>query len=449
MTRNLIIAALALVLVGGVALAQSVVNYREQGGARWVIGGSLDVASGGDLDIESGGSLKIAGTAVTATAAEINAIDGSTAGTVVASKGVVVDANKDISTFRNVGVTNLDAGASGTAGTVDVFPTTASKGKVSISAADSAGDTTTAIVNASQAGARTYTIADAGASASFMMTQGAQTVVGAQTYSGAATFNNDVTVAGPTDGGDAGARNTMTALFNIAVKSLGTMTNGSTETIALTDDTPAGECAGINQTAANDAVVYRVGSNSLKVTFAATPSAADGVDCTLSGADDFGSNESIGFWFMTDTALSSGDVYAELDDDGGTDVTFDLPAVATTDQWTWIELDISTCATCDVVDAIKFMVDAGGATTLAAGGNIWFDFVHKWDADDEEALGVNLVQDGVLGVVGITTAQDQANTPADLAENTDFFVHYESGNDFLVTLTDQSAVSGIAFVAKQ
>jgi hypothetical protein len=49
--------------------------YTEQGGARQVIasGGSLDVESGGELDIESGGALKLAGTQVTATAAEINA----------------------------------------------------------------------------------------------------------------------------------------------------------------------------------------------------------------------------------------------------------------------------------------------------------------------------------------------------------------------------------------
>jgi len=51
----------------------NVSNYKEQGGARHVIGGSLDVISGGDLDIESGGSLKLAGTAISATAAEINA----------------------------------------------------------------------------------------------------------------------------------------------------------------------------------------------------------------------------------------------------------------------------------------------------------------------------------------------------------------------------------------
>lgn len=51
-------------------------NYREQGGLRWVIGGSLDVESGGEIDIESGGALKIDGTAVTSTAAELNAVDG-------------------------------------------------------------------------------------------------------------------------------------------------------------------------------------------------------------------------------------------------------------------------------------------------------------------------------------------------------------------------------------
>lgn len=68
-------------LLLAVAVAQNVANYMEQGGARWVIGsgGSLDVASGGELDIESGGALKIAGTAVTSSAAELNTLDGVTA----------------------------------------------------------------------------------------------------------------------------------------------------------------------------------------------------------------------------------------------------------------------------------------------------------------------------------------------------------------------------------
>ena len=65
----------------------------------------------------------------------------------------------------------LDLGSSGTAGSLDVFPSTASKGKLTISAADSAGNTTTTITNASQAAARTYTIPDGGAAASFVLTE--------------------------------------------------------------------------------------------------------------------------------------------------------------------------------------------------------------------------------------------------------------------------------------
>lgn len=56
-------------------------NYNEQGGLRTVIGGSIDVISGGEIDVESGGALKIAGTSVTSTAAELNAMDGITSTT--------------------------------------------------------------------------------------------------------------------------------------------------------------------------------------------------------------------------------------------------------------------------------------------------------------------------------------------------------------------------------
>lgn len=110
------------VLLPLVALAQySTSNYREQGGARWVIGGSLDVASGGDLDVESGGALKIAGTAMSASAAELNVLDGVTAGTVTASKACVVSAGTDLAGLGNVtiaGITGNDAslGVAGVAG---------------------------------------------------------------------------------------------------------------------------------------------------------------------------------------------------------------------------------------------------------------------------------------------------------------------------------------------
>ncbi len=79
--------------------------------------------------------------------------------------------------------TNIDAGASGTAGSVDIFPTTASKGKLTLVATDSTGNTTTTVTNALQATTRTYTIPDAGTNASFVMTAGAQTLAGVKTFS--------------------------------------------------------------------------------------------------------------------------------------------------------------------------------------------------------------------------------------------------------------------------
>jgi len=127
-------------------------------------------------------------------ASDLAKIDGITNGTVAAGKAAVVDSNKDIGDFRNLDAVNFDAGASGTAGSVDVFPSTASKGKVSLTAANSAGDTTTTIVNASQSGARTYTIPDAGASASFVMTEGAQTINGTKTIPAIVTDTLSTTV---------------------------------------------------------------------------------------------------------------------------------------------------------------------------------------------------------------------------------------------------------------
>lgn len=113
--------------------------------------------------------LKIAGTQVTATAAELNAAaDIATAGVVEASKGVVVSSNKDIGDFRNLDCVNLDAGASGAAGTVDVFPATASKGKLAITCTNQTGDTTVTLNANAMGQATTVNIPDPGAAASYV-----------------------------------------------------------------------------------------------------------------------------------------------------------------------------------------------------------------------------------------------------------------------------------------
>jgi hypothetical protein len=49
-------------------------------------------------------------------------------------------------------------------------------------------------------------------------------------------------------------------------------------------------------------------------------------------------------------------------------------------------------------------------------------------------------------VLAMTKANTGTHDMTALAEDTDFFVHSESGSDFLVTITDQSANSAFALV---
>ena len=83
---------------------------------------SLDIS--GDVDVDGTletDALSLNGTSVTSTATELNYLDGTTLGTVVASKAVAVDSNKDVTGFRNVTLTGeLDAATGDFSGNVDV-----------------------------------------------------------------------------------------------------------------------------------------------------------------------------------------------------------------------------------------------------------------------------------------------------------------------------------------
>jgi len=65
-------------------------------------------------------TLQVGGVDITATPAEINVLDGVTAGTVAPSKAVVVDANKNISSFRNLTATGSITGGSLTIGSTSI-----------------------------------------------------------------------------------------------------------------------------------------------------------------------------------------------------------------------------------------------------------------------------------------------------------------------------------------
>lgn len=104
-------AALMLLIAGLAWGGYTTLVYMEGGGNKMVVasGGEIEVKSGGSMDVESGGSLKLAGTAITATAAEVNKLSGVTAttaeinkvagvtaGTTTASKALVVGASKQL-----------------------------------------------------------------------------------------------------------------------------------------------------------------------------------------------------------------------------------------------------------------------------------------------------------------------------------------------------------------
>ena len=65
---------------------------------------------------------------------------------------------------------DVNVGASGTAGTLDVFPATASKGKLAITVTDQTGNTTVSLTIGAMAAARTITLRDPGAAASILTT---------------------------------------------------------------------------------------------------------------------------------------------------------------------------------------------------------------------------------------------------------------------------------------
>jgi len=110
MKKKISIISILIFLVAGVLWAAdatySTKVYHEIGGDRLVTasGGSIDVESGGEIDIESGGSLKIAGTAVTSSAAELNMVDGLS-GDVLTTTSTSTMTNKVLSGGTHVNLT--------------------------------------------------------------------------------------------------------------------------------------------------------------------------------------------------------------------------------------------------------------------------------------------------------------------------------------------------------
>lgn len=273
-------------------------------------------------------------------------------------------------------------------------------------------------------------------------------VAGAVTYQSTITSSgnaNDVTLAVPTNGGNANVQNQYVGVPKIVGWSVGASVNGTTNTVTgHIDETPAGEwVATANVTSNTDATEYRKGTASLELVVGATPAAGNGADNTLGGGDqNWTDDESVGMWMMCTATTTAGDWVLEITDSVAGATTVNFPALGTANKWTWVEVDISGVANAskDVITTIGFDLSAAGATSMIS-QTCNFDLMYKWDGADEEALSQDVYEDGVVATWAMVTATGGNRIPVVLAEGTDYLIHYEAGNDFFIAVTDQSSNS--------
>jgi hypothetical protein len=188
-------------------------------------------------------------------------------------------------------ITNIDAGASGTAGSIDIFPTTASKGKIALAATANTNNDTLTITNAAYGQATTLTIPDVGgASASFVMTAGTQTIAGVKTFSSVPLGTSDaVCVYVPVISAQAGA---VSVLFSAPFSGTITKIYASISGAIITSDiviTPSVYNAGSGTAVTNGVVTVPFTASGVGTTALATPSAAntfvagDAITATITG----------------------------------------------------------------------------------------------------------------------------------------------------------------------
>lgn len=266
-----------------------------------------------------------------------------------------------------------------------------------------------------------------------------------------AVRDGSVIVYSQSDGGSVGKVSRVVGVLKAEFVALGAMTNGATESTAFIDASPAGEWTAHDSdvVVSTDSTIYRTGTTSLKLAFGGGATDQDGAVNDITN-DDWEANESFGVWVFVSEAMAAGDL-ALWTEDTSANVRFTFPVIPRARVWQFIELPIGSLAggTGNVVNKIHFILTTQGATNHDA-FTINLSQAYKWDAADEEALSQDVIcSTGSVKLSAIPTLAATDNTQTVPTENTDFLLICRGGNDSIVTLTDQSANSGLAFVAVQ
>jgi len=414
--------------------------------------GDKDVVIAGDLEVEAmlnvDGTVDFDGTTFDVLSSGGFSIDDSAANSNVSVAGAGIDLTLSSAAGRVViqaseatpDAVFIDANANATAGLdIDVGATTGvtidggmlNVGGGSCSVADGDDDVCIAAVLEVDGELELDGALDADSTSNFE---------GAATFQSTVALGADVTLAADSSGGNLGAKTEYIGLPRIKFIGMGGGTDPGAQTIELVDDTPNGEYAAVDASAvlSLSTTVVKYGTNSLKIAWNADAVATDGfLDAGLGAAGAWDDMESVGMLVQSDTAWASGDLTLVLTDDGGAR-TFSIPALTATDTWVWLEVNIAT-GDLSAISDVAILMSAQGEGALAA-FNMYLDIMYCWDSTDEDALGYAIQQDGVLGVVDNVDATN-------LAELTNYIIHYESGVDFLVWITNESASLIEALVA--
>lgn len=254
------------------------------------------------------------------------------------------------------------------------------------------------------------------------------------------TFATDVTLTPAAANGNGGLKSELSGLPRIKFAGVGGGTNAALSVVYL-DDTPGNDCApvGAAVSEAESASIFKFGTLSYASTFTDAAVADNGFLCTIASTD-FETVENAGMWVYPTVTVASGDLQLVVTDDPTGAVKFSLGAM-TANTWNWVEVNISAlnAGTGDAVTGLGITLTAQGEAAAGTTGGAWTlytDRFVKWLSVDSDTLAVDVLQDGVLSV---------ANTTAGitLAEWTDYFVRYISGNDAIVYMTNQSAATSV------
>lgn len=241
-------------------------------------------------------------------------------------------------------------------------PTTL-KGGLEIKSADSAGNTITTITNASQAAARIYTIPDAGADASFVQTEGTQTINGVKTF-GDATDSTSKDTGGVITQGGVGIEK---ALF------VGTTINAGTSMTVGTDITGAKEVDHIISVATTTTAATIGGKMTVKGGIGATSGKGGSavINGGVGGATGDGGDIDIITGAGGGTSGNSGNITFKTENEDSTDTSgvIDI-STGTTVSADSGQMNVFTGNVATVGNSGTVLVKSGNSTTTGNSGTV-------------------------------------------------------------------------------